>query len=356
VDISKVSVPEIYKSSDDFRFFLKWFENSLSRIQYDTENLSDLYDPLRCPEELVWMLADTIGFKYDDRLPTAYNRLILLYFMSMIRNRGSKDGVTLAAETNLAQFNILEYGKENEILYNRLEDTNIPVNSAYVTPHTPEGYIEVVYFSDRIPIDSCIEYVRPLGMYMFQYAGVRCDSRTKISIDARLTNLNDLDVSIGPTHVGHYSRNDYARMQHMYNEEDHDINTTDTRRNVWYRNSVSEGAPDPFINPGYRTLYSLQLCNNEHIVRAILPKQIFGLGYGPTINTEMEIQLKDEMNEPYAWNLRYDKTTDKTIIEPIMGQGVETLDPNREMESTYTNPVPKVNDIKLKPEDENVGE
>lgn len=356
MDISKVSVPEIYKSSDDFRFFLKWFENSLSKIQYDTENLSDIYDPLRCPEELLWMLADTIGFKYDDRLPTAFNRLILLYFMSMIRNRGSKDGVTLAAETNLAQFNILDYGKENDILYNRLEDTSIPVNSAYVTPHTAEGYIDVVYFSDKIPIDSCIEYVRPLGMYLFQFAGVRCDSRTKISIDARLTNTNDLTVSIGPTHVGHYSRNDYARMQEMYNEEDQVVNPNDTRRPVWYRNSEYEGTPDPEINPGYRALYSLQLCNNEHIVRSLLPEQIFGLGYGPTINEQMDIEIIDEMDAPKTWNLRYDNTTDTTVVEPVLGDGVYTLDENRQMEITYTNPVPKVNEIKKQPEDEDSGD
>ena len=114
-----------------------------------------------------------------------------MYFASMIRNKGSKDGVTLAAEVNLAQFNILEYGKEKDILYDRLEDTSIPVNSVYVTPHTSEGYIDVVYFSDEKPIDACIEYVRPLGMYLFQHAGVRYDVRTRISVDARLTDIEN---------------------------------------------------------------------------------------------------------------------------------------------------------------------
>ena len=48
-----------------------------------------------------------------------------------------------------------------------------------------EGYIDVVYFSAEKPIDACIEYVRPLGMYCFQNSGVRVDSRTKISIVER---------------------------------------------------------------------------------------------------------------------------------------------------------------------------
>ena len=134
--ISDIPVPEVYKDSADFRFFLRWFEIALSKVKYDTENMMDLLDPQRCPSHLLWLLASTIGFKYDSRLCSAFNRLVLIYFMSMIRNKGSKTGVTLAAEVNLAQFSINDYGKENDILYDRLEDTSIPVNSVYVTSHT----------------------------------------------------------------------------------------------------------------------------------------------------------------------------------------------------------------------------
>ena len=227
MDIKDLAIPEVYRESADFRFFLKWFSECLSRTTYDTENFFDLYDPLRCPEDLIWALADTMGYKFDSRLPASFNRLVLLYFMSMIRNRGSKDGVTLAAEANLAQFHILmdaagytdEDGNEvpgKDILYNRLEDASIPVNSVYVTPHTESGFIDVVYYSTRVPTDACIEYVRPLGMYLFQHAGVDFQARTKISIDARLTDERDrtgLSDNFGPTQVGHYTRYDYSSLQ-----------------------------------------------------------------------------------------------------------------------------------------------
>ena len=104
MDMNNISLPEVYLDSEDFRLFKRWFVESLSKTQYDTENIFDLYDPLRCPTDLLWALADTMGFRYDDRLPASFNRLVLVYFMSMIYNRGSRDGVTLAAETNLAQF------------------------------------------------------------------------------------------------------------------------------------------------------------------------------------------------------------------------------------------------------------
>lgn len=459
--ISDVSVPQVYKEESwDFRFFLRWFEDALSKVQYDTENIPDLYDPLRCPDWLLWMLGDTMGFKYDDRLTTAFNRLVLVYFMSMIRNKGSKDGVTLAAEVNLAQFNIWNYGRENPILDNRLEDVSIPANSVVVTPHVEEGYIDVTYFSEQLPIDACIEYVRPLGMYCFQHAGVRADSRTKISIDAELTQSpNNLGMSIGPTHVGHYSRDDYARMQRIQGEEfeywarqlpddkptvkrtnyltaysnitkdadekynqyapitsdnrsfaynysndgssvlskrqrwqkayvetrrdtkiplieatAHEFSDTyylDDRQPVYYRNSMYETEPtenisSEYINPGYRAMYSLQLCNNEHIVSSLLPNvnKIFGLGYRPTdavpgVDVSIEISNKpvfkdpihsplydvDEM--PVTYNLRYDESKDSYFLLGSTAnkvRDISVIDPARSA-GGITSPRPAVNPI-----------
>ena len=422
-----VSLPEIYKESSDFRFFLDWFAKSLTRIKYDIENTLDCYDPLRCKSELLWMLADTMGFKYDDRLCIAFNRLVLMYFMSMIRNKGSKDGVTLAAEVNLAQLKLNMLAGEgytddngnkvesNPILYERLEDASIPVNAAYVTPHTEDGYIDVVYFSDEKPIDACIEYVRPLGMYCFQHAGVRADSRTKLSVDARLTDERNIGMSIGPTHVGHYRRDDYARLQHTKEQkllEDGNLtgykivqkykynivtddkgqpvlddkgNTkievtqtyyqvvssktekgkniviadnlpnksaaaalipklgkndlSDRRKRVWERNSDVSN-PDPSINPGYRALYSLQLCNNEQVVKSLIKQPIFSIGKGP-LNVSVKYPdnyYEEDKNTSEDYNLRYDKQQ-----ETQLGNDVYTLDENRTKD--ILNPRPAVNPV-----------
>lgn len=389
----QVSVPEIYKTSADFRFFLRWFAAALEQIKFDTENLLDLYDPERCPTKLLWMLGDTMGYKYDDRLCPAFNRAVLLYFMSMIRNKGSKDGLVLAAEVNLKQFDIDAVAgtgyensagawvEPNDMLYERLDDTSIPVNSAYVTPHVEEGYIDVVYFSSQIPVDACTEYVRPLGMYMFSSAGVRFDARTKVSVDARLTDTEAIGMSLGPTHVGHYRRDDYARLQRVRGDEVSGPIVSealaDVRHPVWYRNSKAEdivngdgsyeSGTNKDIDPGYRALYSLQLSNNDHIVRGLLkdpetgesitPREIFSLGSGPHdvsvryvsnyLEQEREAYKSDyKLHEGYStgsvitkpWNLRYDKDA-----ETDLGEDVYTLDPNRQ--STIISPKPAVNPI-----------
>lgn len=347
MQIKDIPVPEVYKEeSMDFRFFLKWFDYALTKTQYDITNFMDLYDPLRCPEELLWMLGDTMGYKYDDRegLCAAFNRFAMLYFMSMIRYKGSKTGVTIAAEVNLKQKDINAYGEENPINYNRLEDTSIPANAVYVESNVEEGCINVVYFTDETPIDSCIEYVRPLGMYCFQEAGVRIDSLTRISVDARLAKSGEIVSSVGATRVGRYSRNDYARLQKMANEPEQSINWEDNRKPAWNNSSTVPEGGQPTANAGYRALSSLQLSNNEHLVKSLFSQPIFSLGEGP---------ITDEMTEPdtadprYKYNLRYNRSVD---MQTQVSAGtdpdylpVDTL--NTKKPQHYNAPNPKVNDI-----------
>lgn len=330
--LSDIPTPEIYKQSWDFRFFLKWFETCLAELQYKTDNLIDLLDPLRCPSELLWMLGDTCGYKYDERASVAFNRLVILYFATLIRYRGSKTGMTLAAEINLDQFNLQNYANENPVLEARLEDTSIPVNAVSVTPYVDLGFIDVVYYSEKIPTDVCIEYVRPLGMYCFSHAGVSMNAKTKISVDARLTDLVDNNVTVGPSFTAAYTRKDYASLQSG--------NEPRSKENVYYRNKDYEASitpsPSENINPGLRSLSSLQLCNNDHIVKALLPS-IFDIGYGPQdvsvqypddylkdadyplynlrINNQLEHQLT---NKVYTIEDATSVTAPKPAVNPVM--------------------------------------
>jgi len=340
MNISEIPVPQVYTESSDFRFFINWFAKCLSLAQSQTENIVDLLDPERCPTKLLWLLCDTVGYKYDDRFIPAFNRLVLLHFMSLIRNRGSRTGITLAAEVNIAQFNLAKYAEEDEAYINRLPDTNLPVNSVYVNGDPSKGYIDIVYYSEQDPIDACLEYVRPLGMYCFTHAGVRADAKVKISVDARLTDRDNISLNIGPTRVGHYRRADYASMQRMVNNEGQP--DVQKRRPVYYRNSKYEGKTTNLINPGYRSLYSLQISNNEHIVKSLLPSQtdpdysIFSLGFGPqnVTVTYPDNYLKNS-DEP-LYNLRYDEEAELELS----GTDVTTLDSDRT--STVVKPAPAV--------------
>ena len=367
MDMKDISLPEVYTNSEDFRFFCKWFTDVLRKTQYDTENISDLYDPMRCPANLLWALADTMGYTYDDRLnlPTSFNRLVLLYFMDMIYMRGSKNGVTLSAEVNLAQFNIMEQAKNEDILYDRLEDKTkvIPSNAVSVIPHTEYGYIDVVYFSSQIPTDACIEYTRPLGMFLFQHAGVKFNSRTKVTVDVRLTDSRDLGHSPTPgdsarsgwiTQIDQYSRDDYARMQTGVPF------TLDPRQDAWYRNSayeaikaqdpesgLNENGTNPNISPGFRSLYSLQLSNNANVVMSLVP-ELFSLGYDPQ---EVGVEFPDDylvnpsdIDKEKPWNLRYDLDLDKeNTPQTDEGYYMQTVDETESSDEIH--PYPAVNPV-----------
>lgn len=323
MNFTDIAVPEAYKESSDFRFFLKWFGECLTKVQDETENMIDMLDPLRCPRQLLWLLGSTVGFKYDDRLTAAFNRLVILHFASLIRNRGSRTGVTLGAQINMAQFSLLNYAQEEPIMEDRLEDTSVPINSTYVAANHEKGYIDIVYYSDKIPTDACLEYVRPIGMYCFTHAGVRLDSKTRISVDARLTDQNNLAMDIGPTRVGHYRRYDFASMQQMVDNEGNPY-VAPRKGRPWFRNSKAEGEPTTLINPGYRSLYSLQLCNNEHIVRSILPEEIFTQGYGPQDVTVEYPEGYSKVPEYPQYNLRYDLKSEEDL-----NQDVSTIDLDR---------------------------
>lgn len=335
--LSDVSVPEAYKQSADFRFFLKWFEICLSKIQNNTENLIDLLDPLRCPTNLLWMLADTCGYKYDERVSVAFNRLVILNFANLIRNRGSETGMVYAAELNLTQFSLNNYAKDNPQLSDRLEDTSIPVNSVSVIPHVELGFIDLVYAAEEIPKDVCTEYVRPLGMYCFSHAGVQVNAKTKISVDARLTNSNDQRIVPGPAFVAHYRRSDYASLQKYINA----VSELENRKPVYYRNKKYEETPAWWISPGYRTIYSLQLSNNEHIVKALLPSleepdEIFSLGYDPQSVTVSYPNNFVRTRDEKLYNLRIDKS-----LEESLSPQVRTV----EEAQTILSPKPAVNPI-----------
>lgn len=328
MNFSDIPLPEVYKSSADFRFFLRWIEVCLTDAQYKTDNLIDLLDPLRCPANLLWLLGDTVGYKYDERASKAFNRLVILYFAKLIRYRGSETGMTLAAEMNLAEFNLQKYAEEDEILEDRLEDTSIPANAVNITPNPELGYIDIVYYSENIPTDVCTEYVRPLGMYCFSHAGVRVNGRAKLSIDARLTNVNDGNIKPGPAFIAHYRREDYARLQQYLDPQSLELKP---RNEAYYRNSDFEKTPTTlsFIDPGYRSISSLQLSNNEHIVKALMPSleeidPIFDIGNGPqSVDVVYPDNYLKTGDDPF-YNLRINKALEESLSPRVFT--IETAD------------------------------
>jgi len=90
------------------------------------------------------------------------------------------------------------------ITEDRLNDVSLPNNAVSVSVNdiaivrdsmgnlqlkrNEPYYINVVYFSETIPEDACLEYVRPLGMYLFTFAGVKLSAKNEILLHPKLAD------------------------------------------------------------------------------------------------------------------------------------------------------------------------
>ena len=143
--IKDISVPDIYTDSADFRFFLRWFELALSKVQYDTEHGLDLYDPEKCPANVD--LMSMIDYSNEKHIEA------LLSYQGSTSDLGNDIAIILydvnkalktAFEKNLIDINDLEIikflrkGKSKEwiakkknissrTVYRRLEKTSVAV-------------------------------------------------------------------------------------------------------------------------------------------------------------------------------------------------------------------------------------
>lgn len=438
MNIKDISIPEVYQDSYDFRMLVELISKNIELLQYNIENLDNIYDPQSCPSQIMPSLCDTIGYEYNDTFTTSYNRLVLMYFIDMIRLRGSLRGLTLAAALNLAQFKILDesvtgydsdtgFVKPKAILKDRLSSNQYPVNASHVDIDEQNDVINIVYYSERYPEDACLKYVRPAGMYIHSTCGVNVSVEDGISVDARLTTSEDAaqqsDISPIMTRVAEYSRQDYASLENnivtrktsnyrnsrveaplytvdadvissnkvytidediLLHSEDSDSYIAATLDVRSYQNvaiSTTTGASRPciivadadgniydsqfdgsnvqtllnyiyripkggtklivqsntsempsvkyVISSGQRSLSSLQLCNNDDVVRSLIPSAVFMIGYGPQAVQRAQPLYSDYMN------LIYDSDADL--------DNVSSLDDSRT--STPTSPKPAVGHI-----------
>ena len=136
------------------------------------------------------------------------------------------------------------------------------------------------------------------------------------------------------------------------------LDYTHTRNPSYYRNSDNEQATGATVGSGYRAFYSLQLCNNEHVVKANLPK-IFGLQCHPediasgriedTFKTHeapniVKRTTTQDLFDRIPWNLAYDRAIDEAHTLSRQGPNTSTIyDVSVVRGGTEAKPVPAVN-------------
>lgn len=144
-------VPEVYRDSRDYRTWLKLFGVVCTTIKYSVDTLPFLFNADQCPEDLLPLLADELGYKYDDSLPIVYNRLIMKYFTNMINNRGNEIGIKLAVTLSINTSRSVS------------TDGFAPIDTLAIDFDHDTGTLIVYYPNTEEIRNNLIEYVRPVG-------------------------------------------------------------------------------------------------------------------------------------------------------------------------------------------------
>lgn len=150
-------VPEVYRSSRDFRVFLNLLDLTLDDIKYDIDNWLTLYSPMKCPVKFLPYLADMIGYKYNTQLSVTENRIIMTRFVQMIKNKGSDVGIRMAAALSLnAQLASDPESKEYQEAVNQLQYLETYFDKE-------KGEIIIYYPKELKKVRDLLHYVRPVG-------------------------------------------------------------------------------------------------------------------------------------------------------------------------------------------------
>lgn len=147
---SKRMVPKTYAKSRDYKAILKLLDLLICSFKSDCDNLSKIFNPMLCPIGLLPSLGSYVGYKYDIKESQYANRLIIKYYQSLIRNRGSLTGIKLAVALAINAYG--EYDIDNISLFDIYYDRDKNIIYVYVYGN---NYINKIY--------DLIEVVRPAG-------------------------------------------------------------------------------------------------------------------------------------------------------------------------------------------------
>ena len=51
--VSDIPIPEVYKESSDFRFFIKWFDAALEKVRFDADEDGDIRKSLEKQRNII---------------------------------------------------------------------------------------------------------------------------------------------------------------------------------------------------------------------------------------------------------------------------------------------------------------
>lgn len=151
---SKNLIPSIMKQSRDMQAFCKILDLLINNYKTKIDYWTSMIDFDSCPDKYLPLLASYVGYTYDYTETSSTNRLIIKHYPEMIRNRGSKIGISLATALSVNALGTID----------KVE----ALNMFNIDMVQKEGKIKIyIYFPANLTkVRDLLEVVRPAGCGM----------------------------------------------------------------------------------------------------------------------------------------------------------------------------------------------
>jgi phage tail-like protein len=153
-------IPQVYRKERTIQVFTKLIDIILSVCKYDIDNIGNVYDANKCPEQLLPLLASTLNYKYNFSDTVTANRKIIDVFTIMEKNRGSKVGLLMATALSLTS---LAISKDNAEIISNSDYIDALMNLKIYYDYD-EALITIDYPNVYTLVRYLLDYVRPVGM------------------------------------------------------------------------------------------------------------------------------------------------------------------------------------------------
>ena len=151
-------LPDVYsRKSRDFQLFCNTFDLMHQGEIFSINNIRSILDPMTCPEYLLPHLQKRLGFFTDANITSNSLRIILKAFPTLVKNKGSRKGITQAVIVFLKINNI---DKKSSIAITNKDNNGNPM---FVIKISTGKSVKNTYILDEI-----LKYIIPAG-YRVEY-------------------------------------------------------------------------------------------------------------------------------------------------------------------------------------------
>jgi len=157
-------VPDVYpRKSRDFQLFCAIFDCLFGDLKYNIDSIIDITNTSQCNERLLPLLQTKLGFFTKEKISGEDLRLILRAFPTIVRNKGSKTGITQAVQVYLKLFG-LDVDSEVTITNKVFTDGKYDDERSYIVDIAVSDKL-----TDTSILTEILRYVIPAG-YKLRYS------------------------------------------------------------------------------------------------------------------------------------------------------------------------------------------